>query len=92
LNETIYAWDVINEAVTDGSTVEVLKETPWKEVDDFACKAFHYAHDADPAAELYYNDYNILTTHGWYQAKADKVFNFIKDLKDRGCPIHGVGF
>lgn len=29
---------------------------------------------------------------GQFKLKSDRVFNYIKDLKQRGCPIDGVGF
>ena len=60
---------------------------------DFICKAFKWAHEADPSAELFYNDYchSTLDTP-YYKGRADAIFNMIKDLKARGCPIHGVGF
>src|SRR5690625_3413799 len=52
------AWDVVNEAATwsDG-----LRKSKWLEIigKEYIDKAFQYAHEADPAAELYYNDYNL---------------------------------
>ena len=53
----ITGWDVVNEAVDDDGT---LRKTRWHEIvgDDYLQKAFQFAHEADPNAELYYNDYN----------------------------------
>lgn len=56
------------------------------------CKSFRWAHEADPNAELYYNDFSHMSTYGKYKKKADKVFNYLKNMTERGCPIHGVGF
>lgn len=47
---------------------------------------FQYAHEADPEAELYYNDYGM---DG--KAKRDKVVELVKMLKDRGLRIDAVG-
>ena len=54
----IHGWDVVNEAIDeDGS----LRKAPWHDGigDDYVAKAFQFAHEADPDAELYYNDYDL---------------------------------
>lgn len=86
-----FAWDVVNEAVHDGPNF-VLKTSPWSIVDDYICKAFKAARDANPKVELFYNDYKHASMAGRYKRKSNKVYNLIKDLKQRGCPIDGVGF
>jgi endo-1,4-beta-xylanase len=81
----IKGWDVVNEALNeDGS----LRETPWMKIigPDYIQKAFEYAHEADPAAELYYNDYNLD-----YAAKRDGAVRLVKSLLDRGIPVHAIG-
>ena len=54
----IKGWDVVNEAVNDDGT---MRQSPWLKIigEDFIAKAFEYAHEADPNAELYYNDYSL---------------------------------
>lgn len=86
-----FAWDVINEAINDSPNY-VMKVSPWSIVDDYICKAFKAARKANPNAQLFYNDYKHASMTGIYKDKSDKVFNLVKDLKDRGCPIDGVGF
>lgn len=87
------AWDVVNEAITDRAPYQVRTNTPWYKVNDFICKSFKWAHEADPTAQLFYNDYGHSSRDGgWYGGRGDAVYNMIKDLKQRGCPIHGVGF
>jgi endo-1,4-beta-xylanase len=81
----IKGWDVVNEALTDKGE---LGKTKWLETvgEDFIAKAFEYAHDADPEAELYYNDFSLDKP-----AKRDAAVRLVKDLKSRGLRIDGVG-
>jgi endo-1,4-beta-xylanase len=81
----VTGWDVVNEAVEeDGS----LRQTKWLQIigNDYIEKAFQYAHEADPDAELYYNDYNNEN-----RAKRAGVIPIIKDLQEKGIRIDGVG-
>lgn len=84
---TIYAWDVVNEAISD-SKDEFYRNSPLYKIcgDEFIRKAFEWAHEADPNALLFYNDYNEINP-----VKREKMFKLVKDLKDAGVPIHGVG-
>ena len=83
----IYAWDVVNEAVPDGGE-SIYRNSKFYEIigEDYIEKAFEYAHAADPAAKLFYNDYNTEN-----KVKRDKIFQIVKKLKEKGVPIHGVG-
>ena len=81
----IGGWDVVNEALDeDGS----LRRTPWLEVlgEDYIAKAFEFAREADPAAELYYNDYNL-----WKPAKRDAAIRLVQGLKAKGLRVDGIG-
>ncbi|MDT0676332.1 endo-1,4-beta-xylanase [Autumnicola musiva] len=84
---TIYAWDVVNEAISDNPD-EFLRNSPWYEVagEDFLIKAFEYAHEADPEAKLFYNDYNAIIPE-----KRERIYKLLKLLKDKGAPIDGMG-
>src|SRR5580765_3250875 len=59
----IYAWDVVNEAISDKPD-EYLRPSQWYQIcgEDYIAKAFEYAHEADPNAVLFYNDYNEINT------------------------------
>lgn len=83
----IYAWDVVNEAVSDAGG-EQLRSSNWLDIagEDFIAKAFEYAHEADPNALLFYNDYNESVPE-----KREKIYALAKSLKEKGVPIHGVG-
>jgi endo-1,4-beta-xylanase len=83
----VYAWDVVNEAIDDDST-KFLRNTPWLRIcgDDFIAKAFEYAHEADPTAQLFYNDYNTERPE-----KQQRVYRLLQKLVADGVPITGVG-
>lgn len=88
----IYAWDVVNEAVQDGADSTVIYRTgsPWWNLfksPEFIEAAFRYAREADPSAKLYYNDYSSES-----DTKHRKIYKLVKNLKDKGVPIDGVGF
>jgi endo-1,4-beta-xylanase len=81
----IHAWDVVNEAIDDDGT---LRKTKWHAIigDDYLEKAFQYAHEADPKAELYYNDFNE-----WHPKKRTAIKKLVRGLKSKGVRIDGVG-
>ena len=54
---------------------------------DYIAKAFYWAHEADPDAILYYNDYNGDSPG----RKADAIYELVAGLVEDGVPIHGVG-
>lgn len=86
---SIYAWDVVNEAVADDiDSTRFLRNSPWYRIcsDEFIVKAFEYAHAADPHAQLFYNDYNTERPE-----KRERVYRLLKQLVDAGVPITGVG-
>jgi len=81
----IKGWDVVNEALNDDGS---LRQTPWLKIigEDYLAKAFEYAHRADPAAELYYNDYSLEN-----EPKRRGAIALIKKLLAQGIPITAVG-
>jgi endo-1,4-beta-xylanase len=83
----IYAWDVVNEAISDKRD-EYLRPSEWLTIcgEEYIVKAFQWAHEADPDAQLFYNDYNEINP-----VKRQKIIKLVKSLKDAGIPIHGVG-
>ena len=81
----VKGWAVVNEALNeDGS----LRQSPRYRLigPDYLEKAFQFAHEADPDAQLYYNDYNLD-----YPAKRDGAVRLIQSLKEKGVRIDGVG-
>ena len=81
----IDSWDVVNEAVEEDGT---LRKTKWQQIigDDYLLKAFQFAQEADPRAELYYNDYNE-----WQPAKRQGIKQLVRDLQAKGARIDGLG-
>jgi len=81
----IHGWDVVNEALDDGGR---MRQSLWLERigEDYIRKAFEYAHEADPDAALYYNDYSLELP-----AKRDGAVRLIRDLKRGGVPVDGIG-
>jgi endo-1,4-beta-xylanase len=83
----IYAWDVVNEAVDDDST-KFLRNSMWYQIcgEDYIYEAFKYAHEADPQAVLFYNDYNTERPE-----KRERVYRLLKKLIDAKIPVNAVG-
>ncbi|HLW09220.1 MAG TPA: endo-1,4-beta-xylanase [Fermentimonas sp.] len=81
----IKGWDVVNEAMMDDGS---WRESKWYQIigPEFIQLAFEFAHEADPEAELYYNDYAVSIA-----AKCDGIYNMVKDLIDNGARVDGVG-
>ena len=81
----VNGWDVVNEALTDEGG---MQKTGWMETigEDFVLKAFEYAHEADPDAELYYNEYSCEKPD-----KRDAIVRLVRQLQSNGVRIDGVG-
>jgi endo-1,4-beta-xylanase len=90
----VRVWDVVNEAFPSSVSGDVtnwqarLRQTPWLAAigPDYIEIAFRAAHAADPNAILIYNDYNLDSVN-----KREAVYHMIKELLEKGVPIHGVG-
>jgi GH35 family endo-1,4-beta-xylanase len=89
----IRSWDVVNEAINDRgddqtAQTENLRNSQWLQNmgPEFLTLAFKSAHEADPDAHLYYNDYGIETG-----PKHGSSVVLLKRLIKEGAPIYGVG-
>ena len=85
----IYAWDVVNEAFADGGSGGRRDSNLQRTGNDWIEVAFRTARNADGAAKLCYNDYNI---EDWNAAKTQGVYRMVQDFRNRGVPIDCVGF
>ena len=81
----VKGWDVVNEAILDNGE---YRKSPFYEIigPEFIRLAFQFAHEADPGAELYYNDFSMHQPR-----KRETVLKVIADLRAHGCRIDGVG-
>jgi endo-1,4-beta-xylanase len=88
----VWAWDVVNEAFVDGepnvASVNGWRRSDWYEIigPDYIGLAFQFAHEADPDALLFYNDYSTENPR-----KRALILELVRSLRARGVPIHGVG-
>ncbi|KAG7285672.1 hypothetical protein NEMBOFW57_007965 [Staphylotrichum longicolle] len=82
-----YAWDVVNEAFEDDGK---FRQNPMYRAMgvDFITHSFKTAAQTDPAAKLYYNDFNI---ERCCNAKINATLSMLKTVIAAGAPIHGVG-
>ena len=78
-------WDVVNEALNEDGT---LRDSPWRRIigDDYIEHAFRFAHEADPDAELYYNDYSLEN-----KPKRDGAVRLVRTAQDAGARVTGIG-
>jgi endo-1,4-beta-xylanase len=89
----VYAWDVVNEAFNDDGT---MRHTIWYDQPGIGAgtgtkyieQALRWAHEADPSAKLFYNDYDAEEVN----KKSDAIYAMAEDFKKRGVPLDGVGF
>ena len=81
----IKGWDVVNEAFEDDGS---YRKTPYYNIigPEYLALAFQFAHEADPNAELYYNDYSMSKP-----GKREAVCQLVRQLKAKGIRIDAVG-
>lgn len=88
----IKCWDVVNEAVANDNRPDAapLFDGFWMKHlgEDYIALAFRFAHEADPEALLFYNDYDHGDALG---PKSDRIYALLKRLIAAGVPVHGVG-
>ncbi|HOO83644.1 MAG TPA: endo-1,4-beta-xylanase [Prolixibacteraceae bacterium] len=81
----VHGWDVVNEAINDDGS---FRNSKFYQIlgEDYIRLAFEYAHEADPEAELYYNDYSMNKP-----GKRSGVVKMVKSLQQQGIKIDGIG-
>ena len=91
----VVEWDVVNEPLANRLSVfhgarQGLENTIWYEAmgEEYIDIAFKAAHEADPEAILYLNDYGLERDGNRW----DAIIGLVERLKARGVPIDGVGF
>lgn len=84
--DKVDGWDVVNEAISDSAGI--MRKSLWHQIigEDFVAKAFEFAHEADPDAELYYNDYSLNDPD-----KREGAYQLIKSVQEQGIRVTGIG-
>ncbi|MBN2193364.1 MAG: endo-1,4-beta-xylanase [Polyangiaceae bacterium] len=90
----VYAWDVVNEAIMNDGALRTAEEeaadqqSKWYAIlgDAYIAEAFRTAHEADPDAKLFYNDY-----YNYLPEKQRGIYDMLSRLLDEDVPVHGVG-
>ncbi|NJM93862.1 MAG: endo-1,4-beta-xylanase [Cytophagales bacterium] len=83
----IYAWDVVNEAISDDDSL-LFRPNDFYLIagPTYIENAFRMAHEADPEALLFYNDYSTADPK-----KRERILELLQDLLNKGVPVHGMG-
>lgn len=81
----VHCWDVVNEAILDDGS---LRKNKFYEIigEDYIKLAFQFANEADPNAELLYNDYSMA-----HEGRRKGVINLVNNLQKEGIRIDGIG-
>lgn len=81
----VKGWDVVNEAIKDDGS---WRQSKFYQIigEDFVRLAFKFAHEADPDAELYYNDYSM-----FLKGRRERVLKMVRNLKNQGVRVDGIG-
>lgn len=81
----VKGWDVVNECINDDGS---WRNSKFYQIlgEEFVELAFKFAHEADPDAELYYNDYSMAN-----EGRRNGVVSMVKKLQENGIRIDGIG-
>ena len=81
----VKGWDVVNEAILDDGS---MRQTKFYQIigPDYIKLAFQFAREADPNAELYYNDYSMALP-----GRREAVVKMVSELQKEGVRVDGIG-
>ena len=81
----VKGWDVVNEAILDDGS---YRQSLYYKIigPEFIELAFQFAHEADPDAELYINDYSMSKP-----GKREAYVNLLRRFKAKGLRIDAIG-
>lgn len=92
--DRIVEWDVVNEAIEpEDGLAHGMRNSPIGKAGGrgLIADCFAAAHDADPKARLYYNEYGVEYASPDEDARRVAVLELLSFLKARGAPVHGLG-
>ncbi|WP_207456380.1 endo-1,4-beta-xylanase [Herbiconiux sp. SYSU D00978] len=79
-------WDVANEIFDEGGNLRTSENIWIRELGPgIIADAFRWAHEADPDAKLFFNDYNV----EWKGPKSNAYYALIQDLLKQDVPVDG---
>ncbi|SFD54125.1 endo-1,4-beta-xylanase [Streptomyces aidingensis] len=82
----IQQWDVANEIFDDQGNLRTEQNIWIRELGPgIVADAFRWAHEADPEARLFFNDYNVEGIN----AKSNAYYALVQELLADGVPVHG---
>ncbi|MEU1122361.1 endo-1,4-beta-xylanase [Streptomyces sp. NPDC005899] len=82
----IQQWDVANEIFDEAGNLRTEENIWIRELGPgIIADAFRWAHEADPKAKLFFNDYGVEDVN----AKTDAYYELIKGLRKQRVPVHG---
>ncbi len=82
----IQQWDVANEIFNDNGTLRTTDNIWIRELGpEIIADAFRWAHEADPKAKLFFNDYGVESVN----AKSNAYLELIPRLQAQGVPVDG---
>lgn len=89
----VKVWDVVNEAIMDDGSYRTANEEDGQQSDwygalgeSYIAEAFRAAREADPAAQLFYNDY-----YNYHPVRRQAIYEMLRGLLEAGVPVDGVG-
>jgi len=83
----VESWDVVNEAIDDNGFIKPDNIWTRNLGEGYIERAFIYAHEADPDALLFYNDYG----HEYSNKRLNAITQMLIRFKEEGIPVHGIG-
>jgi endo-1,4-beta-xylanase len=82
----IQQWDVANEIFDDQGKLRTTDNIWIRELGPgIVADTFRWAHEADPKAKLFFNDYNVESVN----AKSNGYYALVQELLAQGVPVHG---
>jgi endo-1,4-beta-xylanase len=90
----VHSWDVVNEPIEprDGRS-DSLRRAVFLDAlgPDYLDLAHRVAHEADPAARLVVNEYDVEFDAPEYEARRAALLKLVEAMQQRGTPLHAVG-
>ncbi len=90
----VVEWDVVNEAIEPHDGLERdLRNSPLYRAGgaNYIADCFQAAHEADPGARLFYNEYGLQYRTDYEDRRRASTLRLLSDLRRQAVPLHGLG-